>query len=105
MATSPTSQAQSGGGDIATQILSVARQLSANYPVLQQLVTALQAINFPENVKGYTVATLPSSPTIGQLAYVTDGTSGLAWGATVTGGHSTPYLVWWNSADWTVVGK
>lgn len=56
-------------------------------------------------VGGYTVATLPSTPTEGMLVYVTDGTSSLAWGATVTGGHSTQYLVWYNGTNWTVMGK
>lgn len=53
----------------------------------------------------YTVATLPSSPAVGQTANVSDGASGLSWGATVTGGHSTNYLVRWNGARWTVVGE
>jgi len=57
------------------------------------------------STSAYTVATLPGSPTKGQVAYVTDGTSGLSWGATVTGGHSTIYLVWYNGSNWTVLGK
>ena len=36
---------------------------------------------------------------------VTDGTASLAWGATVTGGASTKYLVWFNGAAGTVIGK
>jgi hypothetical protein len=52
----------------------------------------------------YTVATLPTSPA-GTMAYVTDGTAALAWGATVTGGSTTKYLVWFNGTNWTVVGK
>jgi hypothetical protein len=52
-----------------------------------------------------TVAALPASPATGQLAAVTDGAASLAWGATVTGGGSTMYLCWWNSVNWTVVGK
>lgn len=52
----------------------------------------------------YTVSTLPVGP-VGSLAYVTDGTSGLSWGATVTGGHSTTYLVWFNGTAWTVIGQ
>lgn len=55
--------------------------------------------------KGYTVATLPSGKPVGTTAYVTDGTAALAWGVTVTGGGSTPYLVWYNGTAWTVVGK
>lgn len=55
--------------------------------------------------KSVTVATLPSAPTIGNYATVTDGTGALAWGATVTGGGSTKYLVWYNGTNWTVAGK
>jgi len=53
----------------------------------------------------YTVSTLPASPLAGQMAVVTDGTSGLSWGAQVTGGSSTYYLVWYNNSQWTVLGK
>lgn len=58
-----------------------------------------------EGALSYTVSTLPVSPVVGQQAVVTDGTAGLAWGATVTGGSSTKYLVWFNNAAWTVIGK
>lgn len=58
-----------------------------------------------QGVTSYTVATLPTSPNTGRIAVVTDGTSGLSWGSTLTGGHSTVYLVWWNSSAWTVIGK
>jgi len=54
---------------------------------------------------GRTVAQLPASPAAGTVAHVTDGTAALAWGATVTGGGSTPYLVWYNGTAWTVIGK
>jgi hypothetical protein len=54
----------------------------------------------------YTVLTLPTG-VAGMKAYVTDGDSGLAWGATVihSGGGATKYLVWFNGTNWTVVGK
>lgn len=52
----------------------------------------------------YTVATLPTG-VIGRTVVVTDGASSLAWGATVTGGASTKYLVWYNGSAWTVIGK
>lgn len=54
----------------------------------------------------YTVATLPTG-IAGGMAYVTDGDAGLAWGATVvnTGAGATKYLVWFNGANWTVMGK
>jgi hypothetical protein len=53
----------------------------------------------------FTVATLPGSPRTGDTATVTDGTAALAWGATVTGGGATKYRVWYNGANWTVMGK
>ena len=51
-----------------------------------------------------TVATLPAGQT-GAVASVSDGAASLAWGATVTGGGSTKYLVWHNGTNWTVIGK
>lgn len=55
--------------------------------------------------QAYTVAALPAAGTAGRQAHVTDGAAALAWGATVTGGGSTRYLVWDNGTNWTVVGK
>lgn len=55
-----------------------------------------------------TVAQLPASGTdAGQELDVSDGTNGLAWGASVTntGTHTTPNLVRWNGSNWTVMGK
>lgn len=53
-----------------------------------------------------TVAKLPAAAASkGLIANVTDGTSGLAWGATVTGGGATSYLVRSNGSHWTVVGE
>lgn len=59
------------------------------------------------HVPPYTVATLPSPATVGNMARVTDGDTGLLWGeiAKNTGGGATPYLVWYNGTNWTVVGK
>jgi hypothetical protein len=58
-------------------------------------------------LRGQTIASLPASPVLGMRATVTDGDSGLAWGATVvnTGAGTTRYLVWYNGTNWTVVGK
>ena len=52
----------------------------------------------------YTVSTLPPG-TIGQMAYVTDGASAQAWASTIVGGGTFIYLVWFNGANWTVVGN
>jgi hypothetical protein len=107
MADTPVTQPQgsTSSGDIVTQLSNLVRGQSNLYLQIGKLITALEAVKFPQSTLSYTVATLPSSPSIGSMANVTDGTSGLAWGATVTGGHSTPYLVWWNGTNWTVVGK
>ena len=76
-------------------------QVCANTAFVHKAIGATNPTGLP-----FTVATLPAaSSSIGVLAVVTDGTAGLAWGATVTGGHSTPYLVWSNGTAWTVVGK
>lgn len=57
-----------------------------------------------QGAASFTVSTLPT-PALGRMAVVTDGTASLAWGATVTGGSSTKYLVWYNGSAWTVIGK
>lgn len=54
-----------------------------------------------------TFANLPASPVEGMEYNITDGTDGLAWGATATntGTHTTHYKVRYNGSNWTVVGK
>lgn len=49
----------------------------------------------------YAVADLPPAG----IARVTDGAAALAWGDVIAGGGAASYLVWFNGADWTVVGK
>ena len=59
-------------------------------------------------LKSYTVAGLAAlTAALGDIAIVTDGDSGLAWGATVvnSGSGATKYQVWYNGTNWTVVGK
>ena len=53
-----------------------------------------------------TIGSLPVTPTVGMIARVTDGDSGLTFGQTVvnTGAGSTPYLCWYNGTNWTVIG-
>jgi hypothetical protein len=55
---------------------------------------------------GLAVADLPPSPIarVGNIARVTDGAASLTWGATVTGGGTAQYLVWYNGTNWTVFG-
>lgn len=70
------------------------------------LVAALAAEGISAPAASYTVATLPAG-TVGDTADITDGDSGLAWGATAlnSGAGATPYMVWFNGTNWTVVGK
>ena len=57
-------------------------------------------------ITGHTIAGLPT-PATGMIARITDGDSALAWGATAinSGSGSTPYMVWYNGTNWTVMGK
>lgn len=50
-----------------------------------------------------TVATLPSSPTLGMIRVVSDATSPAA-GSAPTGGGSAKALCWYNGAAWRVIG-
>lgn len=58
------------------------------------------------SIMNFSVTRMPLGA-FGNLATVSDADSGLAWGATVTntGGGATKYLVWYNSSNWTVLGK
>jgi hypothetical protein len=51
----------------------------------------------------HTVATLPGTPAVGMIARVTDATAP-AVGSTVTGGGAAAALVWYNGANWSVIG-
>jgi hypothetical protein len=51
-----------------------------------------------------TFATLPLSPVAGMQAYITDCNT-TTWGATAAGGGSSKAMVWYNGANWTVIGK
>ena len=64
-----------------------------------------EALTGPLQLATYTVAGLPTAGTAGRKAYVSDGAASIAWGATVTGGGSTKYMVWDNGVHWTVAGK
>jgi hypothetical protein len=50
-----------------------------------------------------TVANLPAAPAVGMLTRVTDATAP-AVGSTVAGGGAAAALVWYNGANWTVIG-
>jgi hypothetical protein len=50
-----------------------------------------------------TVATLPSSPTLGMIRVVSDATSPAA-GSAPAGGGSAKALCWYNGTAWRVIG-
>jgi hypothetical protein len=53
--------------------------------------------------EAYTVATLPGTPVVGMIARVTDADAPSV-GSTVTGSGAAAALVWYNGANWTVIG-
>ncbi len=81
---------------------------SLTTPTLTTPTIASPNFTTPVKFKNYTVLGLTGlTPAVGDVVYVTDGDSGLAWGATVvnSGSGATKYLVWYNGTNWTVVGK
>jgi hypothetical protein len=56
-----------------------------------------------EVVVSSTVAGLPAAPVVGMLTRVTDATAP-AVGVTVVGGGAAAALVWYNGANWSVIG-
>lgn len=93
-------QGSSSNTDIVTALQGLIRQVTAGNAQLAAIVTALNG----GSANGYTFATLPTSPAIGNVAYITDGAASLAPGDPAIGGGTATYLVWWNASQWTVVG-
>jgi hypothetical protein len=73
-------------------------------PISSQLARIASALGPSGAV---TIANLPATPTTGQRGTVTDGDSGLAWGANAvnSGSGATTYGVFWNGAQWSVEAK
>lgn len=94
-------QGTAGVTDIVTQLQGIIRQIQLGNTQLASIVSALLGVQ----LQSYTVATLPSSPAVGNMAVVTDGAAAQAWAATITGGGSTRYIVWWNGSNWVVMGR
>ena len=69
------------------------------------VTTNLVVANVVAPAGAYTILTLPASPSLGWVTFVTDGAAGLAPGAALAGGGTTKYLVWFNGTGWTVIGK
>ena len=78
-----------------------------NQVPLNQYLGSMAYVEYPDFTRPFLVADLPAAGVIGRFAHVTDGDTALAWGATVvnSGSGATPYLVWDNGTNWTVVGK
>ena len=53
----------------------------------------------PIQLSGYTVATLPATPAIGDIAYVTDALAP-AYGAIIAGGGAVATIVFYNGVNW-----
>lgn len=51
-----------------------------------------------------TFAQLPSNPTAGVTAYITNSSTNVL-GVSITGTGANPVLAWYNGTMWTVVGK
>lgn len=83
----------SGGG--------TARAVEIHTDSLSRL--ALDTIGSVRLVTGLTVNTLPTTPTVGMIARVTDATAP-AVGSAVTGGGATNALCWYNGTTWNVLG-
>ncbi len=58
------------------------------------------------SIQNFRVTNLPPGM-LGMFTTVSDGDSGLAWGATITntGAGATKYLLWYNGSHYTVLGK
>ena len=92
------------GGEVLEIVSPGNAAAGNNYQVLLSVLAAYFSIN--PGLQVYTVASLPSG-VVGALASVSDGDSGLAWGATVinSGSGTAKYAVWFNGTNWTVIGK
>ncbi|MGZ3639406.1 MAG: hypothetical protein ACXVCX_16375 [Ktedonobacterales bacterium] len=82
-----------------------------NTPLVCQDGTATRAMQLfmgqvAPAIVNFRVTGLPVAK-LGDLATVSDGDAGLAWGATITntGTSSTKYMVWYNGSGWRVIGK
>ena len=64
---------------------------------------AIDTVGSIQVATALTVATLPAAPVVGMVARVTDATAPVM-GATVVGGGAAAALVWYNGANWTVIG-
>jgi hypothetical protein len=64
---------------------------------------AQHAASVFQTATAHTVATLPGTPAVGMIARVTNATAPVV-GTTVAGGGAAAALVWYNGANWSVIG-
>jgi trimeric autotransporter adhesin len=102
--TATTLQFQSGGTGIGDYGLTAGGAWTFRANVITQSTFQVANVFMGSPV---TFASLAGpSAASGYIFRLSDGTSGLAMGANVTtGGGSTPYLIWSNGTNWTVIGK
>lgn len=84
--------------DLATKTTPIEADLLSLYDTAGG-VEAKSTVLAVKRLKGYTVATLPASPTQGDTAFVTDASSPTHLGA-LTGGSSTVAPVFYNGTAW-----
>lgn len=56
------------------------------------------------NGDAITFSQLPESPTVGNMAVITDSDTDV-WGDSISGGGANTVLAFYNGSTWTVVGK
>lgn len=74
--------------DLTTQLSSFLKGLLSGYIQLTET----------------TFAKLPSAPSAGAVAAISDSDS-VTWGATVSGGGTDHALIYYDGTNWTVAGK
>jgi tRNA-binding EMAP/Myf-like protein len=86
----------------ATQtIVSTLQNLVTN---ISQLNATLKSVVPYMQISPVTFANLPSQPSEGMIAAITDSSTN-TWGATISGGGGNHVLAYYNAANWTVIGK
>ena len=93
------------GGEVLEIVSPGNAATGNNYQVMLSVLAAFFSTS--AGLQAYTVSTLPAPSAAGPLAFVTDGDSGLSWGAAVinSGAGATKYAVWFNGTNWTIFGK
>jgi len=81
---------------VSAGVLGVGNGTAADFSGRPKLTSTIHA--------GVAIASLNASPTTGEIQSVTDSLVPVI-GSTVVAGGAAKALVWWNGANWTVIGK